>query len=157
MEVAKSPQIKVMSPIKYACFILSLIGLAISIYLTVAHFTSSSILACPNTGTINCAKVTTSAQSYFLKIPVAIWGLMFYLYLSLLNSPIGFKRKSLRTLRLISLIIGVLFVLYLISAELLVIGSICLWCTSVHVVTILLFGAVVYDYFMIYPAKEESL
>lgn len=156
MEVAKNPQLKVMNPIRYACFILSLIGLGISIYLTIAHFTSSSILACPNTGTINCTKVTTSAQSYFLKVPVAIWGSAFYLYLSLLNSPIGFKRQNLRTLRLISLILGVIFVLYLISAELLVIDSICLWCTSVHLVTILLFGAVIYDYFMIAPAQQES-
>lgn len=157
MDVVKDPQHNQMNPVRYACFVLSLIGLGISIYLTIAHFTSSSILACPNTGTINCAKVTTSAQSYFLKIPVAIWGLAFYLYLTLLNSPFGFKRKTLRTLRLISMIIGVIFVLYLISAELLVIGSICLWCTSVHVVTILLFGAVIYDYFMITPEQQEPL
>ena len=71
-----------MTAIRYICFGLSLVGLAISVYLTIAHFTSSSILACPNTGTINCAKVTTSAQSYFLKVPVAIWGFVYYLYLS---------------------------------------------------------------------------
>lgn len=143
-----------MTVIRYVCFGLSLVGLAISIYLTIAHFTSSNILACPNTGTINCAKVTTSAQSYFLKVPVAIWGLIYYLYLSLLNSPTGFRNSRLRTLRLISMIAGIAFVLWLISAELLIINSICLWCTSVHLVTVLLFGAVIYDYFSSAPGQE---
>jgi uncharacterized membrane protein len=32
-----------------------------------------------------------------------------------------------------------LFVLWLIAAELLIIKSICLWCTGVHVVTFVLF------------------
>ena len=39
--------------------------------------------------------------------------------------------------------VGVLFALYLVSAELLIIGNICLWCTSVHVVTFLLFVLII--------------
>ena len=154
MEIANRSSAQSMTAIRYICFGLSLIGLAISVYLTIAHFTSSSILACPNTGTINCAKVTTSAQSYFLKIPVAMWGLIYYLYLSLLNSPTGFRNPKLRTLRLVSMVAGIAFVLWLISAELLIINSICLWCTSVHLVTVVLFGAVVYDYFSSAPEQE---
>ncbi len=154
METTKESSPQPMTAIRYICFGLSLVGLAISVYLTIAHFTSSSILACPNTGTINCAKVTTSAQSYFLKVPVAIWGFVYYLYLSLINSPAGFRNPRLRTLRLVSLIAGITFVLWLISAELLIINSICLWCTSVHLVTMLLFGAVIYDYFS--PVTEQE-
>ena len=39
---------------------LSLAGLGVSVYLTIAHFNQSVTLACPATSTINCEKVTTS-------------------------------------------------------------------------------------------------
>ncbi len=147
METMGDRRARAMTPVRKACFGLSLIGVAVGIYLTIAHFTSSSILACPSQGIINCARVTSSQQSYFLKIPVALWGLAFYLYLSVINSPWGFRQESLRVPRLGSMFLGVAFVLWLISAELLIIDSICLWCTVVHVVTIFIFALVVYDYF----------
>jgi uncharacterized membrane protein len=37
-------------------------------------------------------------------------------------------------------VVGIGFVLYLVYAELFTIGSICLYCTSVHVITFLLFA-----------------
>ena len=43
--------------------LLSLGGAGVSVYLTIAHYTTSSILACSDKGTINCAKVTTSPES----------------------------------------------------------------------------------------------
>ncbi len=148
MEIIGDRKSGAMTPVRYVCFGLSLLGVPITVALTVAHFTSSSILACPSTGIINCAKVTTSAQSYFLGIPVAVLGLLFYVYLSIINSPWGFKQARLRVPRLGSMFLGVAFVLWLISAELLIINNICLWCTSVHVITVLIFVAVVYDYFV---------
>jgi uncharacterized membrane protein len=36
------------------------------------------------------------------------------------------------------------FVLYLVYAELIQIGAICLWCTSVHVATFLIFALIVF-------------
>jgi Vitamin K epoxide reductase family. len=39
-------------------------------------------------------------------------------------------------------ICGIGFVLYLVSVELLVVDAICLWCTSVHIITFLLLIAV---------------
>jgi uncharacterized membrane protein len=38
---------------------------------------------------------------------------------------------------------GVLFVVYLVWAELFRIDAICLWCTVVHVVTVALFAVIV--------------
>jgi uncharacterized membrane protein len=35
-------------------------------------------------------------------------------------------------------VVGVLFVLWLVAAEILIIGHVCLWCTGVHVVTLAL-------------------
>jgi uncharacterized membrane protein len=40
--------------------------------------------------------------------------------------------------------VGIVFVLYLIYAELFSIGAICLWCTSVHVITFALFVLIVF-------------
>jgi uncharacterized membrane protein len=45
-------------------FALSLVGLGLSIYLTIAHYEGKQILACSTTGTLNCGVVTTSPQSH---------------------------------------------------------------------------------------------
>jgi Vitamin K epoxide reductase family len=57
---------------------LSLAGLGVSIYLTIAHFTESKLAGCSESGLVNCTKVTTSAQSYVFGIPVAVLGLAFF-------------------------------------------------------------------------------
>jgi uncharacterized membrane protein len=41
-------------------------------------------------------------------------------------------------------VVGIGFVLYLVYAELFIIGAICLYCTSVHTITFLLFGLTVF-------------
>lgn len=117
-------------------FLLSLIGLGISTYLTITHF-RPMVLVCSSTGTIDCAAVTTSAQSYFLGIPVAILGLGNFVVMSVLNSPWGWRARSywIHVARFVFAIVGMVFVLWLLSAELLIIDHICLWCTGVHVVT----------------------
>ena len=127
-------------------WILSLAGLGVSIYLTIAHFNTSVTLACPATSTINCEKVTTSPQSYAFGIPVAVLGLAFYVFLAVANSPWAWRITwpPLRWVRVGSMVVGIVFVLYLIYAELFSIGAICLWCTSVHVITFALFVLIVF-------------
>ena len=120
--------------------LLSLIGLGVSVYLTVDHFAKIP-LACSDTGIVNCTKVTTSAQSYFLGIPVAVLGLCFYTVMVAINSPWAWRAadRRIHLLRLALVVVGVCFALYLVACELLIIGNICLWCTSVHALTFLLF------------------
>ena len=125
---------------------LSLAGLGVSLYLTITHYTTPTALACPDTGIVNCAKVTTSPQSMlFGTVPVALMGLLFYVFLTAVNSPWAWRANwpGLRWARLGSLVIGIAFVLYLIYTELFTLDAICLWCTSVHVITFLLFALVV--------------
>ncbi|MEI6453692.1 MAG: vitamin K epoxide reductase family protein [Actinomycetes bacterium] len=121
----------------FGTFTLSIFGLGISIYLTVAHYISTTLLACPETGTINCAKVTSSAQSSLLGIPVAVLGLVFFVAMVVLNSPPAWyvAPRRLHQIRFFAALTGIVFVLWLITAELLIIGAICLWCTAVHIVT----------------------
>lgn len=121
--------------------LLSLIGLGISIYLTIAHFVGVQALACSANSIVNCEAVTTSAQSTVLGVPVAILGLCYFVVAVPFYSPWAW-RSSMRLVHLIRLlgaITGIIFVLWLITAELLIIGKICLWCSGVHVVTFLLF------------------
>jgi uncharacterized membrane protein len=126
-------------------FVLCLVGLAVSAYLTYEHFSSSTSLACPDTGAINCLKVTTSSYSKVLGVPVALLGLLFYVGATALCLPMAWRHPNpwVGRLRLASVALGVLFVLYLVWAELFRIDAICLWCTAVHVVTVALFAVVV--------------
>lgn len=116
--------------------LLSLGGLGVSVYLTVDHFAKIR-LACSESGVVNCQKVTTSAQSHFLGVPVAVLGLAFFVAMTALNVPAAWRAADRRVhlARLALGLAGIAFVLYLVAAELLIIGNICLWCTSVHVIT----------------------
>ncbi len=135
-------------PLQLTTWLLSLFGLGVSIYLTIAHYDTSVSLICSDKGLVNCAKVTTSTQSMVFGIfPVAVLGLAFYIFMALINSPLGWRwdRREVNLLRLGSVVIGMGFVLYLVYAEVIQIGNICLWCTSVHVATFLLFALLVYE------------
>jgi uncharacterized membrane protein len=122
-------------------WILAMVGLGVSIYLTIAHFTESKLLGCSENGLVNCTKVTTSPQSYVFGIPVAVLGLVFFVAAVALMSPWAWQwaRREVALIRLASVVVGMGFVLYLLYAELFIIGSICLYCTSVHAITFLLF------------------
>jgi uncharacterized membrane protein len=122
-------------------FLLALAGLGVSIYLTIAHFTDSALAGCSESGLVNCTRVTTSPQSYVFGIPVAVLGLAFYVFVVAIMSPWAWqaRRREVHMLRIAAMVAGIGFVLYLIYAELIVIGSICLYCTSVHAITFVLF------------------
>jgi uncharacterized membrane protein len=133
--------------LQWTTWILSLGGLGVSIYLTIAHYNTALTLACPATSTINCEKVTTSPQSIVFGIPVAVLGLAFYVFLAVANSPWAWRVTwpPLRWARIASIVVGIVFVLYLIYTELFTIGAICLWCTSVHVITFALFVLIMFS------------
>jgi uncharacterized membrane protein len=154
VQVADSPAVKApddryIAPpwVRWTSLVLSLAGLGVSIYLTIAHYTTTSILACSSKGYIDCAKVTTSSQSMvFGVLPVAVLGLAFYVFMVAVNSPWGWRLRIplVWWARVGSVVVGIGFVLYLLYAEIIQIGNICLWCTSIHVITFLLFGVLVF-------------
>jgi uncharacterized membrane protein len=125
---------------------LSIAGLGVSTYLTITHYDSSIPLACSDTGTINCALVTHSAESMVFGVfPVAVLGLAFYVFMAAATSPWAWRLKfpALTWIRVASVVVGIGFVLYLVYTELFTLDAICLWCTSVHVLTFLLFILIV--------------
>ncbi len=126
---------------------LSLAALGVSIYLTIVHYTSPKLLACSANAAINCEKVISSSQSMVFGVfPVAVLGLAFYVFMSAVNSPWAWRSTlpAVWWARLGGIVTGIGFVLYLLYAELIQIGNICLWCTSVHVITFLLFVLLIF-------------
>jgi uncharacterized membrane protein len=123
---------------------LSVAGLAVSIYLTVEHYTASTTLACPDTGVVNCQKVTSSPQSAVFGLPVVWLGLAFFAAMLVANLPALWRshRPVVRQGRVALGLAGVGFVIYLIYAELFLLDAICLWCTAVHVLTVALFAVI---------------
>ena len=153
--VATSPLGRLVAPLRsmgwlpLATLVLSLYGLGASIYLTIAHYDTSIRLACSDNGLVNCQAVTTSSESVVFGIfPVAVLGLAFFVFMVAVNSPWGWRlsrsQPIVRWARLGSVVVGIGFVIYLIYAELIQINAICLWCTSVHVATFLIFVLVVF-------------
>lgn len=123
---------------------LATVGLGVAAYLTIAHYTSPHVLACPDTGIINCLKVTTSPESSLFGVPVAVIGLCYFGAVLGLCLPRSWSSTSRLVLvaRQVLVSCGMLFVLYLVGTELIVLKAICAWCTAVHVVEFLLFVVV---------------
>ncbi len=123
-------------------WVLSLLGLGVSTYLTITHYDTAVTLACSDKGVVNCGLVTTSPESMVFGIfPVAVLGLAFFVFMVVATSPWAWRSKypQVAIVRLASVVVGIGFVLYLVYTELFTLDHICLWCTSVHVLTFLLF------------------
>ena len=129
-----------------ATLIASLLGLADAAYLTYEHFSASPTFAgCSEKGGVNCQAVTTSAWSHVGFFPVSVLGLAFFAFMVAVNSRWGWRApwQAVHWARLGSVVVGIVFVLYLIWAELFRINAICLYCTGVHVLTFILFALIV--------------
>jgi uncharacterized membrane protein len=134
--------------LRLTTLIIALAGLGASIYLTIAHYTTPTVLACSDKGFINCAAVTTSPESKVFGIfPVAVLGLAFYVFMVAVTTPWAWRATwpVIRWARLGAVCVGMVFVLYLVYTELITLHELCLWCTSVHVCTFLLFALIVFS------------
>jgi uncharacterized membrane protein len=138
--------------------VIAVAGLLVAGYLTYEHFTASTTLACPETGVVNCQKVTTSAQSEVFGIPVTLLGLLFFAPMVVACLP-GFWRSPhplVRYGRLAYAVVGIGFVGYLVYAELFILDAICLWCTAVHGLTFALFAVIAFGTASTAPEPEGA-
>ncbi len=121
---------------------ISVVGLAIAAYLTYDHFSGSAPLSCPDTGIVNCLKVTTSSYSVIFGVPVAVLGLVFFAVMAVFQLPRMWASPDRRIggARLAWAVIGTGTALWLVYAELFRINNICLYCTAVHVLTLMVFA-----------------
>ena len=135
------------------------LGFGIAGYLTFEHYTSSTSLTCPaGGGAVNCLKVTTSIYSMIHGVPVALLGLVFFAVMGVLQSPPAWRshRSDIRGARVVWSLIGVGTALWLVYAELFKVDAICLWCTSVHVLTLLVFITTVFGTVSMSPASHRG-
>lgn len=123
---------------------LALAGIFISLYLTLYKIGVIGELSC-SIG--SCETVNTSKWSRFLGLPVAAWGLLFYLdvfAVALVGTMRRFEFEPAISFVLVGeAAVGVLFSAWLTYLELGVIHAICIWCvTSAGIVTLILLTAI---------------
>ena len=125
---------------------LALAGIFISLYLTLYKLGVIGELSC----TIgSCETVNTSKWSRFLGLPVAAWGLLFYLdvfAVALVGTLSRFENERVISIVLVAeTAVGVLFSAWLTYLELAVIHAICIWCVTSAVIVAVIFLVSVAD------------
>lgn len=131
-------------------------ALGISIYLTISHYTTAVTLACPENVHINCFKVTTSPYASILGVPWAVLGLLYFMVMIPLQLPVAWRSQNrlLRRARLAFTALGVAMVFWLVYVELFKLNAICLYCTAIHILSVILFGLTAIGTAM---TREETL
>ena len=130
----------------FTTLVLCILGLVDSAYQAYADYTSTGLLACSGKADA-CSLVQNGPGAWVLGVRVAVFGVAFYAFMVAICSPRGWRSKlpAIGRLRLAGVVAGMLFVLYLIYTEVVRDGRICPYCTSVHVITFLLFALIVYQ------------
>jgi uncharacterized membrane protein len=127
--------------------LISLLGVFVSLYLTLYKLGYIGTLAC---GTGGCETVQLSRWGKFLGLPVAAWGTGFYaLVFGLTVAGTQERFESSRGLSLATLLVtgwGVLFTGWLTYLELFRIHAICRWCVGSATMVLLLFLLALWDW-----------
>lgn len=125
--------------------LLSLVSAAIAIYLTTVHYENAPLL-CSTSGLIDCSRVLSSPYSVVpgTSIPITVPGLAWSLVSAVL-AVAGLRQPQPQALRRIYLsqftwsLLALLIVLYLVYLELVVLHTICAWCTAMHAAILIMF------------------
>lgn len=121
--------------------VFSVVGASLA-FLSLLHFVEFSIGVstgpsfCNINSAFNCDIVTQSKYSIFLGVPLASWGLLFYLFifgLTLFVAPFGAARVSaVDVVFTVSSFATVISIILLIISEF-IIGSLCLLCVGMYI------------------------
>jgi uncharacterized membrane protein len=133
-----------LSRIEIALVALAIIGLLVSIYMTIYKITSNDSMCI---GSKDCSVVNQSRYAEIYGIPVAVFGILGYAAilagLLLERNPGFFKQNGTMLLFGLSLT-GFLFTLYLIFLEIAIIKAYCPFCiTSQAAMTLIFFLSVI--------------
>jgi uncharacterized membrane protein len=133
-----------------AMAMIALAGAFIGIYLTLYHYGYVGTLACSATETISCERVQASRWSMLFGLPVATWGLGFYLLvLALTLAGIQPRFATSRRLSIALLLLtgwGVLFSSWLTYLEKFRIHAWCEWCLASAGLVAILFVLALLDW-----------
>lgn len=136
--------------------LLAVVGIGVAAYLTSVHYAHTA-LVCSNQGLVNCEKVITSVYSVIpgTSLPITLPGLG-YFFVSLGLAWAQFRWPSSFRLRQAHAAwagVGLLSALYLVFIELVELRTICLWCTTVHLVIVATFLITLWR---LYPTQNLS-
>ena len=120
--------------------ILCVLGFLTSLYLVKNHYADpSSGSLCDFGETVSCSLVNTSTYSELFNVPVALLGAIWFFFLFIIAKSYDKKKPELAQLMLTWCSFGMLFVVYMIVAEI-ILKAICPFCTIVHIITLIIFG-----------------
>jgi len=133
--------------LEVALVAIAVAGFAVAAYLTATH-ANAIPLVCSINSVVNCASVTHSAYSVIpgTSIPISILGVAWFAvsgtlaWIGLRAATIGRLEPGwLRPLHLVWAALALIFVLYLVYVEIVVLHEICEWCTVVHLLVVATF------------------
>ncbi len=117
-------------------FILGIMGLLVSIYLTYIHYFPAESAICDLGETLTCSSVDKNSYSTIFKVPVAAFGVAWFAVLLLLNGMAYHKDSAWSREVLAWSVVGILFVIYFIAIEIMI-KTLCPFCTLVHLAVII--------------------
>ncbi len=122
-----------MPRLRLIAILVSLAGVAVSIYLTVVHY-AGFVPACPVSGAISCEAVLSSPYAVIAgtSIPTSVAGILWFAVSAALWA------RPRRSLLLAWSMLGLLTVIYLLFVEIVLVGAVCLWCTAAHALVVVL-------------------
>jgi uncharacterized membrane protein len=126
--------------------LLGLVGVFVSVYLTLYKLGYIGQLNC---AVGSCETVNTSRWATFLGLPVAAWGLGFYLVVfAVAMVAVQERYEDSKPLSLVLAGLtgwGVLFSGWLTYLELFVINAICIWCVASAIIVLVMFAVSLAD------------
>jgi len=120
----------------------TLAALSTSQYLRIQHEGFEKESFCVISETINCDVVNASSYSEFLGVPIAWWGLIYYLLLFGMSLYVLLSREDRRATASISWFMsvgGILYSAYLAYISFAVLKVVCIECLGMYLANILLF------------------
>lgn len=138
---------------------LGIVGIISSLYLVENHYSPPNEgIWCDINGAVSCSVVNSSVFSQFLNVPVAILGVLWFVFFTLLSWNALKKDGNLITALFWWSGIGLLFVVYMVVAEI-ILEALCLLCTMIHLIIIAVFVClyVLYKKQEVKPAAKEYL
>ena len=136
---------------------LALAGIFLALYLLLYKLGMIGALTC-SIG--SCETVNTSKWATFLGLPVAGWGVAFYMgmfVLAMVSTQDRFASSSTVGALLVGVTAtGVAFSAYLTWLELFVIRAICQWCVVSAVIVLVMFVITVVDYIAVRRGSEAA-
>jgi uncharacterized membrane protein len=125
-----------------AAALAALVGLAISIYLTVVHYAALP-LVCSTTGIISCERVLGSPYSVIAgsALPTSAAGIAWFSVSAALAAVQLGRPRSPRLVgwHLVWSVAGLGTVIFLVFVEIVQLGALCIWCTSAHALVVMTF------------------